>query len=198
MVWTWTPAILWATRWRSTETTSTGTNPSSRPSTGSSSTQTPWLDTVRVIYTGVIGISWCTLGYGTVCTIHRLNMELDLQSLFGLHVQSCTHCLAETPPPPPPPPRIWAHIRGRYRSAEIDDMSLWVVTPWYYCCRFVVSKYWRFNKSIFNQCKMQEISQVIKFILGAQPVLMYFDYFLLNELSKKSDETLPAVLLQYT
>jgi hypothetical protein len=24
---------------------------------------------------------------------HRLNMELDLQSLFGLHVHSCTHCL---------------------------------------------------------------------------------------------------------
>ncbi len=22
---------------------------------------------------------------------HRLNMELDLQSLFGLHVHSCTH-----------------------------------------------------------------------------------------------------------
>ena len=29
-----------------------------------------------------------------VCTLrdtHRLNMELDLQSLFGLHMPSCTH-----------------------------------------------------------------------------------------------------------
>ncbi len=32
---------------------------------------------------------------------------------------------AETPqPPPPPPPRIWAHIRGRYWSAKIDDIFL--------------------------------------------------------------------------
>jgi hypothetical protein len=29
-----------------------------------------------------------------------LNMELELQSLFGLHVRMC-------------PPRIWAHIRGQ-------------------------------------------------------------------------------------
>ncbi len=34
--------------------------------------------------------------YDDICTIicsltHRLNIELELQSLFGLHVQSCTH-----------------------------------------------------------------------------------------------------------
>jgi hypothetical protein len=32
------------------------------------------------------------------------------------------YSLAETPPPPPP--RIWAHIRGRYWPAKIDDISL--------------------------------------------------------------------------
>ncbi len=41
---------------------------------------------------------------------HRLNMELDLQSLFGLHVHSS---LADTTQPPPSS-RIWAHIRERY------------------------------------------------------------------------------------
>ncbi len=35
---------------------------------------------------------------------HRWNLELDLQSLFGRHVQSCTHCMAENPHPPPTPP----------------------------------------------------------------------------------------------
>ncbi len=35
---------------------------------------------------------------------HRLNMELDLQSLFGLHVHSCTHWLRQ------PPPRIYRLI----------------------------------------------------------------------------------------
>ncbi len=50
-------------------------------------------------------------------------MELDLQSLFGLHVHSCTYWLR--PRKPSPPPRIWAHIRGRYCSYKIDDISLW-------------------------------------------------------------------------
>jgi hypothetical protein len=36
-----------------------------------------------------------------------LNMELDLQRLFGLHAYSCTH-LAETPQLPPP--RIWGAV----------------------------------------------------------------------------------------
>ncbi len=47
---------------------------------------------------------------------HLLNIELDRQSLFGLHVHSCSHWLR---------PRIWAHIRGRYWSAKIDGNSLW-------------------------------------------------------------------------
>jgi hypothetical protein len=54
------------------------------------------------------------------CT-YMLNMELDLQSLFGLRVHSCTHWLR----PRNPPPRIWAHIRGRYSSAKTDYISLW-------------------------------------------------------------------------
>jgi hypothetical protein len=53
----------------------------------------------------------------------RLNIELDLQSLFGLHVHSCNHWL-RPPQHPPPLPRIWAHIRGRYRSAKIANISL--------------------------------------------------------------------------
>ncbi len=53
---------------------------------------------------------------------HRINMELDLQSLFGLHVHSCTHGLR---PRNLPPPHIWAYIRGRYWSAKRDDISLW-------------------------------------------------------------------------
>ncbi len=41
---------------------------------------------------------------------HRLNMEVDLQSLFGLHVTWCAqlYSLAETLQPAPSP-RIWAH-----------------------------------------------------------------------------------------
>jgi hypothetical protein len=53
-------------------------------------------------------------------------MELALQSLFGLHVQSCTHWLR--PCNPLPSSRIWTRIRGRYWSAKIDDIHLFV-TP---------------------------------------------------------------------
>jgi hypothetical protein len=49
-------------------------------------------------------------------------MELDLQSLFGLHiVHSCTHWQR---PRNSPPLHIWAHIKGRYWSAKIEDISL--------------------------------------------------------------------------
>ncbi len=55
---------------------------------------------------------------------HGLNMESDLQSLFGLHVTCCAQLflLAETPQHPSL--RIWDHIRWRYLSAKID-ISLW-------------------------------------------------------------------------
>jgi hypothetical protein len=49
-------------------------------------------------------------------------MELDLLSLFELHMLGCTHWLR--PPAAPPSPRIWAHIRERYWSTKIDDISL--------------------------------------------------------------------------
>jgi hypothetical protein len=50
-------------------------------------------------------------------------MELDLQSLFWLHVQSFSHWLRSRNPPPP---HFWAHrlVRWRYWSAKIDDISL--------------------------------------------------------------------------
>ncbi len=49
--------------------------------------------------------------------VHRLNMKLDHKSLFWLRPRDS----------PPPPPSIWAHIRGRYWSAKLDDISY----PWY-------------------------------------------------------------------
>ncbi len=55
-------------------------------------------------------------------------MELDLQSLFRLHVHSRTHWLSSRYPPPSP--RFWAHIRGCYWPAKIDDISKW--PPGYY------------------------------------------------------------------
>jgi hypothetical protein len=51
-------------------------------------------------------------------------MELDLQSLFGLQHTALLSGLDPATPPPPTHPRIWAHIRGRYWSAKIDDISL--------------------------------------------------------------------------
>jgi hypothetical protein len=45
-------------------------------------------------------------------------MDLDLQSLFGLHVHSCTHWL--TPQPPPP---AFGLVYEGFWSAKIDDIS---------------------------------------------------------------------------
>ncbi len=47
---------------------------------------------------------------------HRLNMEVDLQGLFGLHVTWCAqlHSLAETPQYTPFPP---SHLDSIYKDA---------------------------------------------------------------------------------
>ncbi len=54
-------------------------------------------------------------------------MELDLQSLYGLHVHSCTHWLRPRNPTPANP-RIWANIRSRALLVSQDnDISLWLL-----------------------------------------------------------------------
>ncbi len=61
----------------------------------------------------MIGINICSFR-----TQLRLNMELDRQSLFGLPVHSCTHWLI-----PRNHPSYMVHIRGRFWSAKIHDIS---------------------------------------------------------------------------
>ncbi len=83
---------------------------------------------------------WCTVAPGLIpslvstlevsspCLQHRKNMELDLQSFFGLHVHSCTHWLRprmQPSRPPPIPPHLDSYTIGRYWLAKIDDISLW-------------------------------------------------------------------------
>ncbi len=60
----------------------------------------------------------------------RFNMDLDVQSLFGLYVHSCTqYSLAETSQPPPPPPhRFWAPIRGALLFSQ--DIRHLFMNPW--------------------------------------------------------------------
>ncbi len=55
---------------------------------------------------------------------HRLNMALDLQSLFGLHVHSCTHWLR--PRNPPPSPHLGSYTRALLVS---QDRRHLFVTP---------------------------------------------------------------------
>jgi hypothetical protein len=55
---------------------------------------------------------------------NRLNMELDLQSLFGLHVHSCIHWLRPRATPLLPPPHLSSYTRAILVSQDIDDISL--------------------------------------------------------------------------
>jgi hypothetical protein len=74
--------------------------------------------------------SWRVMLRIKITPYRRLNMKLDIQSIFGLHVQctlhSCTHWLR----PSNPFPRIWAHILRRCLTAKIDDISLWAPSPY--------------------------------------------------------------------
>jgi hypothetical protein len=57
----------------------------------------PLLASVSPLCSFFLGISSHPYGiiilYSYFGSRHRLNMELDLQSLFGLHVHSCSHWL---------------------------------------------------------------------------------------------------------
>ncbi len=69
------------------------------------------------------GIHCGTLYMYVLCArYHRLNMELDLQSLFGL---LCTAALIgwDLATPPPPPSRIRAHI---YEGAIGQPSEYWI------------------------------------------------------------------------
>jgi hypothetical protein len=100
-----------------------------------------------------VGVYLPTVSARVEVLLHRLNMELDLQSLFGPHVYSCTHWLR--PRTLPPSPRSWAHIRGRYWSDKIDDISLWppalysspvrtcpmpITPPWHSLCPYFLAR----------------------------------------------------------
>jgi hypothetical protein len=80
----------------------------------------------RFLYFFILNIEGDETDFLTLNTFqHRLHMELDrqslfvtygmelnLQSVFGLHMHGCTHMAMR--PRNPPPPRIWAHLPGGY------------------------------------------------------------------------------------
>jgi hypothetical protein len=79
-------------------------------------------------------------------------MELDLQSLFGLHVKWCAHCttvysLADTPEPPALPP----HFGGSYTRALLvsQDRRHLFVTPCLNLSNGRVPPLWKKNIIIF-------------------------------------------------
>ncbi len=58
---------------------------------------------------------------------HRFNLELELQSLFWLHVQ-CTDVLSGWDPATPPPPHLGSYTRALFAS---QDRRHLFVTPWF-------------------------------------------------------------------
>jgi hypothetical protein len=64
-------------------------------------------------------------------------MEFVLQSLFELHVHSCTHGLR---PCNPAPPRIYGLIyEGAIGQPRAQDSQHLYVIPWF--CTFIINKY---------------------------------------------------------
>ncbi len=56
--------------------------------------------------------NYFSIGIAQVGQTHRLNMEVDLQSLFGLHVHSCTVLIGLDPATPPLPPAFGLIYEG--------------------------------------------------------------------------------------
>jgi hypothetical protein len=83
---------------------------------------------------------------------HRLNMKLDLQSLFGL---LCTAVLIGCDLATPPFPRIWVQSYTRAPLVSQDGRHLFV-TPWYAYMRMV-----SLSKDILGACS-------VKFLIKSQ------------------------------
>ncbi len=62
---------------------------------------------------------------------HRLNIEVKLRSLFGLHVSWCAHLysLAETLQPPPPPPPLDSNTKALLVSEDSPTKDCAVSAP---------------------------------------------------------------------
>jgi hypothetical protein len=76
----------------------------------------------RVYIAQNFGLIFCPLY--KVHQNHRLNMESDLQSLFGLHVHAQLSLLAETPQPPASLKHLGSYRRALLVSQDRDS-SLW-------------------------------------------------------------------------
>ncbi len=111
---------------------------------------------------------------------HRLNMELDLQSIFRLHVQNCAQLYSLLRPRNSPPPRIWAYIRGRYWPATIDDISLWLpvrnpsASNSFYNCGIYIQMYCKDDiYSIMMKHQMIFFSALARGLFGISLALTY-------------------------
>ncbi len=70
-----------------------------------------------------IEASGSQLCYHAYSLEHNLQYRINNNYFLGAHVYSRTHWLGHCNFPPPLP-HIWAHIRGRYWPAKIDNISL--------------------------------------------------------------------------
>jgi hypothetical protein len=78
---------------------------------------------ISTVMTCIFGALFTAIVLSRDGAAHRLNMELYLQSLFGLHVHSCTHWLR---PRHPPPTHLGSYTRALLVS---QDRRHLFVTP---------------------------------------------------------------------
>ncbi len=88
---------------------------------------------------------------------HRLNMELDLQSFFGLHVHICTHWLRPRHPLPPPHSHAFGLIyegaigQPRQTTSLCDPLSQRKVQAYATACRPKSQQKYRNGAVCYNQ-----------------------------------------------
>jgi hypothetical protein len=87
------------------------------------SIDTDWFSMTITYFYDFPKIQWL-LRIRQITSEHWLNMELNLQSLFGLHVHRCTHWLRPSNTPPPLP-HLGSCECAIGQPRYVDDISLW-------------------------------------------------------------------------
>ncbi len=101
----------------------------------------------------------------------------------------CTAVLID----PPPPRLIWAHIRGRYLSAKIDDISLWPPGLDLATTRLWLNKLFDLQKRKFKPSCWQWRLLTIRLVITC---LLYCTYTTINTRSVK-DDVMKILFLRY-
>ncbi len=138
---------------------------------------------------------------------HRLNMEVDLRSLFGLHVTWCAqlYSLAKNPATPHLPPHLGSYYEGRKErrhlfvtpwlagnEPEKIQKTIGGASSWMWNCSIIAPNFWKYLLFYHVACFVFSASASIKSGLMNSFHVTATQRWILQHLHHKTDFTISS------